>query len=318
MVPALAPDPLPLGRTVAGRAEVRPLAEELLTGELFTDELPTHQFPALDFPAHSRPADELPTTVIPAVTGPRSAERASSPPSPPAPPSAPGLPGGGSPERRSRLPWIAGTLVAIIAVAVVMLVLLTRPKHSLGPVDTARSAAASAAAGASASSGTGQQSTSGPSGPSSASGPAQQQATAIAGYLNQTSAVRAGISAAIGSIGGCRDIAAAVSTLRQAADVRAGITSSLTPSQVSALPGGAAIRTELRQAMTASAEADRHYASWGEAVATSCAGQAAHTPEFAAAQRSDLVASAAKQRFVQSWNAVAPAFGFPPQTADSI
>jgi len=322
MVPALAPDPLPLGRTdagstvagrpvawlpFAGRAEVPPLIDEL-----FTDELPTQQVPDRHRPPAELPttviSSELPTTVISPVTGPRSADR------PLGPPRRSG--------RRSRLPWIAAALVAVVVV--VALIVVARTKHSLGPVAAARSAAAAASAsnGASQSGPSSQSrsgSQSGPSGSGSPSGSAgQQQAAAIAGYLSQSSAVRPGISAAIGAIGGCRNIAAAVTTLRQAADVRTRIASSLAPAQVNALPDGEAIRTELRQAMTASAEADRHYAAWGEAVATSCAGQAAHTPEFADAQRSDAVASAAKQRFVQSWNAVAPAFGFPPQSPDSI
>ena len=64
----------------------------------------------------------------------------------------------------------------------------------------------------------------------------QQQATVIDRYLTQSATARDGVSNAIESIGGCRNIADAVATLSHAADARAQILAGLTDAQVTALP----------------------------------------------------------------------------------
>jgi hypothetical protein len=146
----------------------------------------------------------------------------------------------------------------------------------------------------------------------------QQQAAVIDGYLKLSATARSGVSDAIVAIGNCHNIADAVTTLNKAADTRAGILAHLTAAQVSALPGGTGLLANLQQALQASATADRDYAAWGAATATSCIGKAAPTTTYTAAQQSDTVATAAKQRFVQSWNTVAAAFGLPPENASTF
>ncbi len=143
----------------------------------------------------------------------------------------------------------------------------------------------------------------------------QQQATTIQGYLTQSAAARSGVSDAISSIAGCRNIPASITTLSNAADARTKILTSLDGAQVSALPGGAALLTDLQHALQASATADHDYAAWGSAVAAACVGQAAHTADYTAATQSDTVATAAKQSFVTKWNPVAAQFGLPAQSA---
>jgi hypothetical protein len=190
----------------------------------------------------------------------------------------------------------------VVAVAIAAVVIATRPgeKASIGV------------------SGSGSQVKAGASTSSQVPQTGQQQAAVIEGYLRQSAAARSGVSDAIGSIGGCRNIVGAVATLRNAADTRAHILAGLTGAQVTALPGGSTMLADLQQALQASAAADRDYAAWGAAAATSCAGHAAHTTEYSAAQQSDAVATAAKQRFVQSWNTVAAQFGLSPQNASAF
>jgi hypothetical protein len=146
----------------------------------------------------------------------------------------------------------------------------------------------------------------------------QQQATVIGRYLTQSATARDGVSDAIGSIDDCRNIPGAVATLSNAAEARTRILAGLTHAQVTALPGGTRMLADLQQALQASAAADSDYAAWGTATETSCAGKAGHTTSYAAAQQSDAVATAAKQRFVKSWNPVATQFGLPPQDASTI
>lgn len=167
--------------------------------------------------------------------------------------------------------------------------------------------------------------TSGPVSSSSASGstkPANHQrglaqASTIAGYLTRSGQVRQGIGAAISAISGCTNVASAVSALHNAAEIRAGIVTALANTDVSALPGGAAAVADLRRAMRASADADRHYAAWGQAVAA-CHGTAPHNADFAAAQQFDTVATASKERFADEWNPIAATYGLAQQNADTI
>ena len=71
-------------------------------------------------------------------------------------------------------------------------------------------------------------------------------------------------------------------------------------------------------APTASAQADQHYAAWGNAVSATCTGTAAHTADYTAAVQSDAAATAAKQRFVQNWNVVATQYNLAQQSASTF
>jgi hypothetical protein len=147
--------------------------------------------------------------------------------------------------------------------------------------------------------------------------PGVAQASVIAGYLTLSGQARQGIGAAISAISRCTDIPSAVTTLNNAADVRTRILGGLASADVSALPNGAAAVADLSQAMQASADADRHYAAWGQAV-SGCRAQAPHNAEFVAAQQADIMATAAKQRFADEWNPIAARYRLAPQSANTI
>ncbi|HEY3086447.1 MAG TPA: hypothetical protein VGJ59_00085 [Jatrophihabitantaceae bacterium] len=139
----------------------------------------------------------------------------------------------------------------------------------------------------------------------------------IAGYLTQSGQARQGIGAAISAISRCTNIPSAVTTLENAADVRTRILAGLASADVSALPNGAAAVADLSRAMQASADADRHYAAWGQTIA-GCRAQAPHNAEFVAAQQADIMATAAKQRFADEWNPIAARYGLAQQSANTI
>lgn len=143
------------------------------------------------------------------------------------------------------------------------------------------------------------------------------QASRIDALLTRSGHVRHGIGGAISAISGCTDIGAAVITLRRAAEVRTRILIALASTPVSALPHGSAAVADLRRAMRASANADRHYAAWGKAVA-GCHGHAPHDAALAAALQSDSAATVAKQRFADEWNPIAARYGLARQNANTI
>lgn len=144
------------------------------------------------------------------------------------------------------------------------------------------------------------------------------QASTIAGYLTTSRQTRPSVGAAISAIRGCANIPSSVTALQKAADVRSGIVTDLASADVSALPDGAAAAiADLGRAMRASADADRHYAAWGQTVA-GCHGQAPHNAEFAAALHSGTAADAFKQRFADEWNPIAAVYGLARQNANTI
>jgi hypothetical protein len=143
------------------------------------------------------------------------------------------------------------------------------------------------------------------------------QASMIDRYLTASGQARHRIGAAINAISRCTNIPSAVTRLQSAARVRSRIVTTLASADVTALPGGAAAVADLRRAMRASANADRQYAAWGRAVA-GCHGHAHGNAQFAAAQRSDAVATAAKGRFADEWNPIAARYGLAKQNANTI
>jgi hypothetical protein len=226
------------------------------------------------------------TTVIAPASRPRSEDRA-------------------QPAGRSKLPWVIG-LLALLAVVVVVVVLVAGSGgHGSPPVAASGSSSAAAHSSTAVSSG-------------GSAADAKAQASAVAGYLTESTAARTGVSDAIVAISSCKDITASVAALQNAATVRQRIVSELSGANLDAVPGGPALLAELTQALQASAASDGHYAAWGTAVAASCSGTAAHTAEWTAAQQSDSAANSAKQKFVAGWNPIATQYGLPQQSTTSF
>jgi hypothetical protein len=230
----------------------------------------------------------------------------------------PSLPGD-RPQRPRGSRWgLGGAVIAALAVLAVIAVLAV---SRIGDHHTAGAwpgtGAVVSPAGSGSRSSTPPASTSGPV-PSKAAGRrGRAQAAVIAGYLTRSGQARHRIGTAISAINDCTHIASAVSALHHAADVRAHIAAALADADVAALRHGAAAVADLGRAMRASASADRHYAAWGRASA-GCHQHPRHDSEFAAAQRSDTAATAAKRRFVHEWNPIADRYGLAEQNANTI
>jgi len=230
---------------------------------------------------------------------------------PPEPPARRGV--GGPPM------WlIALVVVLLLIVGVVVGLVATRNNSSdatptLPPI-TSPASSGPGAASSPASSGP---ATSGSASGSSTPPPADQvaQATALKALMDQSTAAHNGINTAITAIGKCGDIAGAITTLTNAANVRAQVATQIDTTDVSALPQGAALAASLKQAMTASATADQNYAAWGQDVQAACKPPAAHTAHYTAATQNDAVATKAKQTYVGLWNPLAQTLGLPTSSA---
>jgi hypothetical protein len=232
--------------------------------------------------------------------------------------------GTGPPQDQRHYWWIGGAVLAgLVVLAVIVGLAASRIGHrGAASATTAITTAVLTPTGGSSPSGAASSSATGPGSGSASTRPANHQrglaqASIIAGYLTASGQARQGIGAAISAISRCASISSAVATLHSAADVRSHIVTELATADVSALPNGAAAVADLGRAMRASANADRHYAAWGRDV-VGCHGHAPSNPDLVAAQHSDTVATAAKQRFADEWNPIAATYGLAKQNADTI
>jgi hypothetical protein len=286
----------------ASVAEVPPGAPLTRSGEATT------ATPSDETPGIAPVADDNDSSLIPGLTE-----------------APPHLTGPSEQQRRHR--WqVGGAVVAALAVLAVIAVLAAsrighrgtahaRPVITAALPPTSGISPSSATSASASASGSGSGSRSGSTRAADRRGLAQ--ASIIAGYLTTSGRARPGIGAALSAISDCTNIASAVTTLHNAANIRTRILTALTSLDVSALPNGAAAVADLGRAMRASADADGHYAAWGQAVA-GCHGHAPHNAEFAAALQSGTVADAAKQRFADEWNPIAATYGLPKQNANTI
>lgn len=227
----------------------------------------------------------------------------------------------GPSEQQRRYRWqVGGVAVAVLAVLVLIAVVVA---SRIGHRGTARArpvltAALTSTSGSASGATSGSRSRSGSASTRTADRQrGMAQASTIDGYLTISGRARPGIGAAISAITNCTNIASAVTTLHNAANVRTRILTAIANADVSALPNGVAAVAELGRAMRASATADRHYAAWGQSVA-GCHGRAPHNAEYATALQSGTTADAAKQRFADEWNPIAATYGLAKQNANTI
>ena len=87
---------------------------------------------------------------------------------------------------------------------------------------------------------------------------------------------------------------------------------------VSALPGGAKVKSKLTTALSLSLKADQDYLTWArQQRASGCtptSQSGTYNAAFSASQRADV----AKEAFVQAWNPVAARFGLAQNSARDI
>ena len=110
----------------------------------------------------------------------------------------------------------------------------------------------------------------------------------------------------------------AISDLQGVVNQRSTEYSRASALMVSALPGGAKVKSKLATALSLSLKADQDYLTWArQQRASGCtptSQSGTYNAAFSASQRAD----AAKEAFVQAWNPVAARFGLAQNSARNI
>lgn len=152
---------------------------------------------------------------------------------------------------------------------------------------------------------------------------AQQQATAIDQLLSQNDGTRTQVTNAVNDVDNCAnggDLSSDVSALQQAAQTREDLLGQLGQLDVSALPGGDQVVSDLKAAWTDSIQADQAFANWAQDVQNGSCGSSGpdHTSNWDTAAADSQQATTDKQAFVTVWTPVAQQYGLTVRTADQL
>jgi serine/threonine-protein kinase len=306
--------------------------------------LPAAGLPAAELPATELPAAEVPATAeisvtevpaaeeLPATKAPAAGPGPLGPPGPEAMAESGALePGAPEPDRpepgapepevsgtRSRVPKLilAAGAVVVVAAAVASGVALSGQRAPARPAASLPRASSLATASSSSRS----PSHAPASSPASPSAPvlASGQAAALGTLLTSSTVARTELAAAVVQVDACTNLSSAVSQLQDVVNQRAGEYSQASALPTAALPGGAAMKSELLGALSNSLQADRDYLTWAQQQQTGGCAPAGQSSAYNAAYGASQLANAAKEEFVQAWNPVAVTYGIKPVSAGSI
>ena len=220
---------------------------------------------------------------------------------------------------RSRVvkPVLIGAAAVVVAAAAIAAGVALSGQPSRQPTAASRPATSAPATSAPPSS-----ASASPSASASASSPPpprpSQQAAALGTVLTSSAAARTTLHNAVGQVVACTNLSGAVSQLEEVVAQRSseyGRASALT---TSALPRGAAVKSELMAALSSSLTADKDFLAWArQQLAGGCTPSSQSTTYNAAFSASET-ADAAKQSFVDVWNPVAAKYGIRQDSADMI
>jgi serine/threonine-protein kinase len=158
---------------------------------------------------------------------------------------------------------------------------------------------------------------SGTSSNSPAAGAAQTQAAAVNNLLNASATSRASLGPVVSAVQSCQNLSADVTQLHTIASQRSTELISARALQVSAIPNGAAAKSELMKALQISLTIDNDYLAWAQQQQNSgCTGT--NSSYYQNATSLDSQATADKQAFVTTWNGIAATYRLPTYTAGQI
>ena len=214
-----------------------------------------------------------------------------------------GLPAGasGSSASRSRTPLILVASAAIVIAAVLAIVLI-RSHHATVYV-TEPSSTTSVTADTSVP----------PSTPPSTAAlqTATGQAQSLATLIQQSISARQAVRAAATDVVNCGNPSADQGAFNQAATSRRIIVNQLQGMDVSLLPNGQEMKSDLIAGLNYSIDSDDSYAQWAGDNIGSCSGDSNSDSNYIAAQRTDPLATQAKASFANLWNSIASSYGQP-------
>jgi Protein kinase domain len=229
-------------------------------------------------------------------------------------------PGGGAwppqaPRRGSagKIAGVAAAVVAVAAAAVVAVVLVVHGKDVKQVNDVTSTPPASPAAVAAPGSSAPSTSPSPPSPPASAS-VQSTEATAVSALLATGNGSADNLNNAINDVASCGDLPTDLQEIQQVENQRQNEYDQAQNTQMSSLPNGAALKSDLVNALYYSLQADQAYLAYANQMQQSGCQSGSQSAALAA----DNQAVTYKDMFISLWNPIATGYGLPTQSQASI
>jgi serine/threonine protein kinase len=157
-----------------------------------------------------------------------------------------------------------------------------------------------------------------PSTAPSASALASGQAAAVDNLLDSSAATRMALHRAVDEVLDCMDLSSAAGQIQNAVSQRGTEYNQASALSASALPDGAAVKSDLIAVLRTSLDADKNYLTWARQQLNLGCTPPAQSGAYSAAYSADQLADAAKEAFVQVWNPVAAEYGIQQKSPGSI
>ena len=157
-----------------------------------------------------------------------------------------------------------------------------------------------------------------PSPAPSASALASGQAAAVGNLLDSSAATRTALHGAVDEVLDCMNLSSAASQIQNAVTQRGTQYNQASALSASALPDGAAVKSDLIAALRISLDADKNYLTWARQQLNLGCTAPAQSSAYSAAYSADQLADAAKEAFVQVWDPVAAKYGIQQKSPGSI
>ncbi|MGW4248878.1 hypothetical protein [Nocardia sp. NPDC004722] len=147
---------------------------------------------------------------------------------------------------------------------------------------------------------------------------ATRQANAVSALLDRSHTSRATAAAAIPAILACRNVAHEAAELSATETERQSEYTDAIHLDLSALPAGTQLKSDLVDALTTSYLADDAYARWATNIATSCNSTAPQTADYRSGNNYSSQATTAKRAFIAAWNPIATTHNLPTRAEEDI
>jgi hypothetical protein len=144
------------------------------------------------------------------------------------------------------------------------------------------------------------------------------QGAAIDALLQQSIDIRLRLNTAIQQVQECRSVAQAVTDLNALTTERQQQVDLLAGLDLSGVPDGEQLRTDLSEAFSHAYVADVAFRKWAAAANSDCSTSSERRDLFEQGTEASERTRAAKDRFLRSWNPVATQLGLPTRSVQEI
>lgn len=136
--------------------------------------------------------------------------------------------------------------------------------------------------------------------------------------LESGAATRQTLHRAVDEVLDCMNLSGEASQIQDTVSQRAIQYNQASALSASALPDGAAVKSDLIAALRTSLDADENYLTWARQQLNLGCTPPAQSSAYSAAYSADRLADAAKEAFVQVWNPIAAKYGIQQKSPGSI